>query len=97
MRTIGSYRTVHAHATKTWFKQAVHRYLPDIEGSFLTTPMSDDAMRIVRLVWFVKEMPLATKHYFVDLHKKFQRHPELLLAKDPRLMAFNMAADAVSK
>ena len=72
--------------------------MPDMEILFLDKPLGARAMRMTRLVWFIKEMPLATKHYLVDLTQKRIKYPdEPVLARDPRVLAFNMAADAVGK
>ena len=94
---LGSYRSIHAHATTQYLKEAVRQFLPDLELLFFDTPLTKGALSMIRLAWFVREMPLATRHHLVniaDLHKRQPTSPSF--AHGPRRIAFNMAMKSVS-
>ena len=95
---LDSYRSIHAEAVKEWLKHAVNKFYPELEIKFFANPLDKIAITFTKLCWFIKEMPLATKHYLVELNKMRERHADSPSFKeDPRVQAFNMAVDAVSK
>ena len=91
---IFGYRSVHATALKEWFKGAIAR-AGDLD-TLIRYQWSDQTVRWCKLVWIMKEMPLATKFYLIDIKKALgDSHEDPLDGADLRWTAFTMAAKVV--